>query len=232
MAASTAICGLSTPCCSRLRPTKRRSLRLDPSVKLTHRQPASPTSNCAISTLNSSCSAGSRSTVKLRSKWVSGSVSPNGTASSAGNHRLQPRARAVADPASAAASTTRSTGKGRSSSNRPSTAASSATQLGERPASAERPLTTSLSKGSEIRPRAWTNRKRSPVLSSNSSASSMQIRASGPIRSKAWRGNGLVGASLRSRQQRCSCCSWRGMPTPITSRKPSSCSIQRRNSTC
>ena len=57
----------------------------------------------ASTTLTSRCNAGRRNTVKLRSNPVTGSLSPKGAASSAGSHRLQPRATAVALATRAAA---------------------------------------------------------------------------------------------------------------------------------
>ena len=66
----------------------------------------------ASTTLISKRRAGSCSTVKLRSRPVSGSDWPKGTANRAGNQRLQPLANAVADPARAAAKAMRKVVRG------------------------------------------------------------------------------------------------------------------------
>ena len=112
----------------------------------------------ASTTLNSSRKAGSCNTVKLRSKPVSGSPWPKGTASRAGSHKLQPRAKAVAEPARAAANAIRRVVRGQRSSggSRPTTKPTS--NQGGKSASTGIPVITSPLNGAAIRSRACTIR--------------------------------------------------------------------------
>ena len=114
-----------------------------------------------MATLNNRCRAGSRSTVKARSRPVNGSLSPNGSASRAGNQRLQPRAIAVAEAARAAARASRRLFRGQINSGPTRARATPATNRGDQvevPANPANPVITSSRKGEVIKPLAWMSR--------------------------------------------------------------------------
>ena len=150
--------GRSTACCWWLKPQKRQSEKLVPWPTLSQRQAASPTRPWAINTLSTSNTAGMRSTVKLRSRPVTGSAWPKGEASRAGSQKLQLRAKAVAEATMAAVSTTRRVVRGQRSngSSSPSPRPISSCR-GSSPSTGKLLRATPL-KGSSIKPRACTSR--------------------------------------------------------------------------
>ena len=137
-------------------PTKARSESVDPSVKVSQRQPAKPTMAWASTTLISRRRAGSCNTVKLRSRPVRGSDWPKGTANRAGNQRLQPLANAVADPARAAARAIRKVVRGQRSRGISKTIANPTNSRGGRSAKTGIPVITWPLKGAAIKSRACT----------------------------------------------------------------------------
>ena len=111
-----------------------------------------------MSTLSTRSTAGSRSTVKLRSMPVIGSASPKGLASKAGSQKLQPRARAVPEATMAAVRVIRSTIRGQRSSSSSRVTAKPATRLRGSSPSTGKLLSARPLKGSSIRPSAWISR--------------------------------------------------------------------------